>query len=252
MMATLTAERRKLTSIRSPWLLAGAVLLYPLISLIGAIRASGDDLSTAGPEIAFDLVRGGADVAAFAALVLGILAVSGEYRYGTIVPSLLTTPRRSHFVAAKLAVQTAAGAALAGGAMVVSVTVGGLYLSSVGVPVFDIPATQMLTAVAGVVGVGALFGAIGAGLGAIVRNQTAAIAGALVWLLAIEGALPVVLRNPELREWMLTGASGRLFRLADAGPELGSATEAAVLLVVVAIVVGAIAAIVTTVADVEG
>lgn len=109
----------------------------------------------------------------------------------------------------------------------------------------------MAITAAAVVGVGAIFGAIGAAFGAIVRNQTAAITGALVWLLAVEGALPIVLRSPGVRDWTLSGAANRLFHLADPVEGMPSAWSAAALLTVVTVSLGVIALAVTARADVE-
>ena len=60
-----------------------------------------------------------------------------------------------------------------------------------------------------------LFGLIGIGLGAIVRNQIAAVVGSLVWLLVVENLL--VSLFPAIGKWLSFGASASLIGSADAG-----------------------------------
>lgn len=251
MINLIQAEGRKLTTVRSWWALAAAVVIYPLLMLVALTSDPSGEPVEFGTDTIFMLIRGGADVAMVAALLLGILAVSGEYRHGTVVSSLLAEPRRGPFIGAKLITQSMAGAALAIAAAIVSVVAGGIYVSSTGVDIFTQSNSDMAITAAGVVGVGAVFGAIGAGLGAVIRNQTAAVTGALVWLLAVENALPLVLRQPGLRDWTLSGAAGRLFHVADPVAGTPSAWSAAVLLTVVAVSLGLIALAVTVRADVE-
>ncbi len=247
----IRAEARKLASLRSWWILAAAVALFPLLPLLAMATSPEGDQPVFGPDTILMLIRGGADVAAVAALLLGIIAVAGEYRHGTIVPSLLAGPRRVPFVGAKLITQMLVGAVLATAAATVSVLGGWIYLSTQGVDVFAASLGDMTLAATGVIAGGALFGGIGAGIGALVRNQTAAITGTLVWILAVEGVLPMVLRNPELRDWMLTGASSRLFHLADPIEGMASPWFAAGLLVAVAATLGVSAMGLMRAADLE-
>lgn len=109
MINLIQAEGRKLTTVRSWWVLAAAVALTPLLSLIATVAAPSDERVVFGSDTIFMLIRGGADVAIVAALLLGILAVSGEYRHGTVVSSLLAAPRRVPLTGAKLITQSMAG-----------------------------------------------------------------------------------------------------------------------------------------------
>lgn len=246
MKSSLRAEWRKLTSVRSFWVLATAVVAYPLLTTVLAATTVDPDSLDVGPALVPQLARGGADVAAFVALIVGILTVGWEYRHGTVVSSLLAQPRRLRFIGAKLVASGVVGGALAAASLVVSVVAGGVYLVSLGVDVFDRSIADLALAAVGIVAVGVLYGTIGAAVGAVVRNQTVAIAGAFLWLLAVENAIPIVLRNPELRDWTLGGASGRLFHLVDPVAGMPSAWAAAGLLVAVAAVVGVAGLAVTT------
>lgn len=237
MTGVFAAERRKLTSVRAFWWMLAGVAAYPLLSILMFIRAPEAD-RVVDADIAVQLIRGGADVAAFAALLLGIVAVAGEYRYGTIVPSLLAVPGRHRLITAKLVTMALAGGAVAGAVMIVSVVSGGLFLTAQGFDVFASPAGDLALTAVGVIAVGALFAVIGAGIGAVVRNQSVAIAGSLVWLFAVENALPILLHNPDLRDWTLTGASSRLYQVAAPVAGSPSAWQAVAVLVTAAAVLG--------------
>lgn len=242
MTALLHAEVRKLAATRSWLLLAAAPILYPLLTVVVLALSSGDRTPDFGPD---SIVRGGADVATFAMLILGILSVAGEYRHGTVVPSLLAAPQRVRFITAKLTSQASLAAAVALVATVVALVTGGLYLASQNVTLALFSGDVALTAL-GVVLVTVFYSTAGAALGAIVRNQTAAITGALLWLLAIEEVVPIVLRQPGLRRWLPGGATTRLLHLADPGPAATSVWGAALLLL--AIVATLVAAAIATTA----
>lgn len=70
--------------------------------------------------------------------------------------------------------------------------------------------------VAGMVFSTAMHAALGVAIGALLRNQTAAVAAVLVWLLALEGILADVLRSAAVLDW-LPGALAAA--LVGAGPD---------------------------------
>jgi ABC-2 type transport system permease protein len=117
-------------------------------------------------------------------LVLGIRAVTDEFRHGTMTPSLLAAPRRIRLVGAKVVALAAAGivvAATAGAALVGTA----LSVAALNGATLNLDASSWLT-FAGMVLSGALWPVVGVGVGFIVRSQVAAIVGGLVWLMAIE------------------------------------------------------------------
>ena len=212
MNALLRAEARKLLTTRSTIAVLGFVLVYPVLSLLPAVLAAKQ------PEVdestVLDVLRGGADVLTLAVLVLGILSVAGEHRHGTIVPTLLASPRRGRFVAAKLGSQAALGAVMALAVSAVGLITGTAYLASRDVSVGLLSGDVLLT-VSAVTLVVTLYGVIGTAVGALVKNQTAAVAGALIWVFTVENAIPLVLRNPGLKRWLPGGLADRLLQVAD-------------------------------------
>ena len=72
----------------------------------------------------------------------------------------------------------------------------------------------------GGVAAGALFGAAGAGLGALIANQTAAVTVSLVWLLAVEGLVVSFTSTPAIQRWLPGGALSTLAE-GGSGPHAG-------------------------------
>lgn len=248
MTALLRAEARKTLTTRSVVVIAGLAAAYPAFALLPALFSpEPPDVDAAS---LLQLLRGVADVLAIAALLLGILAMAGEFRHSTIVPTLLATPRRARLVTAKLGFQALFAVAMAAVAMVVAVVAGGAYLSNHGVS-FDGAAGDLLLTGGAVVVVTVLYAAIGAALAAVVRNQTAVVGGALLWVFVVENALPVVLRDPGLDRWMPSGAADRLLAAADSTAAAGDAWAGLVVLVAITVVLAVAAVVVMKSSDIS-
>lgn len=248
MNALLRAEARKVLTTRSVLVIIGFVILYPALSVLPAILAAQEpavDQSTI-----LQVLRGGADVLTMAVLLLGIVAVAGEYRHGTLVPSLLVSPRRERFVAAKLGLQAALAVVLALAVSAVGLITGTAYLATRDVSV-DPMSGEVLMTVLAVSTVATLYAVIGAAVGALVKNQTAAVAGALIWVFAVENAIPLVLHNPGLKRWLPGGLSDRLLQVADPLAGTGSAWLALVMFIAVGVVLAGGALVATKTADVH-
>jgi hypothetical protein len=158
-------------------LIALAVLLHGLGLAAEQLDDSSDQLMVLG--------RGEFLGALFAGL-LGALSMTTEFRHGTIRPTLLVTPRRRRVVAAKLCVSTLIGSAfgLAGSALAVGV--GTVSLRARGIE-SALDGGEYALLLAGGAAAGALWAAIGVGLGAVVRSQVPTLIGLCAWLLFVEG-----------------------------------------------------------------
>ena len=248
MNALLRAEARKMLSTRSTLVVAGFVILYPVLSLLPAVLAEQEPVVDDGTIL--NILRGGAGVLTLAALMLGIVAVAGEHRHGTIVPTLLASPRRGRFLAAKLGSQAGLGVVLALAVSAVGLVVGTAYLATRDVSV-DLLSSDVLLTVAATTMVVTLYAVIGTAVGALVRNQTAAVAGALIWVLAVENAIPLVLHDPGLKRWLPGGLSDRLLQVADPATATGSAWLALAMFAGVAVALSGAALAATKTADVH-
>ena len=248
MTALVRAEVRKLLTTRSLVTIAAVAVAYPLLMVVAAALAEEEPALGSGTLTL--ILLSGADVLRVAVLLLGIAAVAGEYRHGTIGPTLLAAPRRARLVTAKLGTLAVTGVALAVAAGGVALTAGAIYLSRHDAPVNVLSRDILLTAV-GATLVAAFYAAIGSAVGAIVKNQTAAVAGALIWVLAVEGAVPIVLGQPGLRRWLPGGAADSLVHLADPIGGLAGPGAALALLAGLTIILGLAAVAVTRAADIQ-
>jgi ABC-2 type transport system permease protein len=141
------------------------------------------------------------------ALILGVLSMSGEFRFGTATPTFLVTPNRGRVVAAKVMANALAGAALAGVSAAVALGIGLPWLRSEGVEVIldaDVGARLL-----GLAATSALHAVLGIGLAALIRNQVVAVAAGLLWM-RVEDSLPAVLNRPGLGRWLPEGAAAAL------------------------------------------
>ena len=123
----------------------------------------------------------------FAAL-LGALAITSEFRTGTIRPTLLVTPRRRTVIAAKTICVLVAGAITGLLAAGTAAAVGSIGLAARGVTI-QLTAGDITRLLLGATIAGALWAVIGLGVGAVVRAQVPTIVGIFAWMLFVENIL---------------------------------------------------------------
>jgi len=205
MRKLIAAEFLKLRTTRLFYALLATAAVLTVLGVVAVIlTAGGSDTPDLGSQESTRNIFGNGGGASLFALVLGILAVTGEIRHGTITQTLLVTPRRSDVVTAKLVALGIAGLVLGAVASLVTLAVAWPWLAAkdVGVSLFsDDVGLVMLAGIAGTV----LFGIIGVGVGAIVRSQVPAIVGALVWQFVLESLLVALL--PAVGRWLPGGAA---------------------------------------------
>jgi ABC-type transport system involved in multi-copper enzyme maturation permease subunit len=196
----VTAEFRKLLTTRL-WLwllLASAALTGLFASLAIAFDDASDNAtpplsSPEGQHTLFSVASGTRPLIA----VLAAIALTGEFRHRTASATFLATPQRGRVVAAKLVTYAVVGVVYALVCIFVTIAIALPWLSAKGIDVHlagdGIPATF-----AGVVAVLAIFGVVGVGLGALVREQVATVVGLLIYLFVIEQVLTSI---PSLGSW---------------------------------------------------
>lgn len=166
------------------------LLILALEVLVIALHVAQDSLgSLAEPRNQRDIVSIAA-ISALISLILGIVSSAGEFAHGTIGHTFLVAPVRERVAAAKLIAAALAGALLALAACAFAWGFGALLLASRSVPV-HLASWSALRIVPGTVLAAAITGALGIGLGSILRRQTAAIVIALIWLLVGEPLLGI-------------------------------------------------------------
>lgn len=188
MRAQLRSELFKQRTTRATlWLLLAMVGLLAGVVLLHVVSLPAAALSTGEGQLKAVLGLGTTFGALFGSL-LGAMSITGEIRHGLIRPTLLTTPRRSHVIAAKVAAATVTGAAFGVVAETVTVGVASGGLAARGIDI-AVSAGQLAQLIAGGAVAAALWAAIGVGVGALVRSQVIASVGLAVWLLFIEQTL---------------------------------------------------------------
>jgi ABC-type transport system involved in multi-copper enzyme maturation permease subunit len=209
----LRAEWRKVTTTRLAWILIAVSLVYSVaqVGTLVLIAAPGLMEGLAGapmgesmlldPEYITTLLSQTGTASTFV-LLLGIIAMTGEFRHMTITTTFLATPRRGRVLVAKMVLFAAIGVAVA---VLTLATV--LLTTIVALVPFDhapvtagTVATVLLGAMIGL----ALFAVLGVSLGSVITNQVAAIVTALLWVLLLE---PLIgLAFPDVGRWLPGGA----------------------------------------------
>lgn len=191
MIGTTRAELRKLTTTKLlVGHLAGAVVLGAFILVLFVVIAANPEgeatqlppIGTAGDQRV--LLTGSSNALLLAAL-LGTVAITREHGHGTIVPTLLATPRRLRVVAAKSVVVAAAGGLVGLVGIGVTLLVGAVGLSLVD-EAFLLGTGDVARLVGSAVLAGVVGGLVGLGVGEAIRRTGVAVAVVVVVMLVAE------------------------------------------------------------------
>ncbi|MFN2496805.1 MAG: hypothetical protein ABR608_12985 [Pseudonocardiaceae bacterium] len=195
-MSLLAVERIKLFSTRSPWWCMALVVAFGL-GFGALIAALPSDFPITVGATQFGIAFGQAVI-----MVLAAIAVTSEYRFGTIRATFTAVPNRTAVLLAKTAVvallSALVGLVSAFGAWGIAYLIGseGADLAINSGPEWRAVAGQGL--VYGLIAIAA----VGAGL--LVRQTAGAISLLLVWWLIIEGIIVSILESFDLHltRWM--------------------------------------------------
>jgi ABC-2 type transport system permease protein len=223
MSRLLQAELLKLRTTRTFAALVGtAVALSLLVVVLTASIAELDE------DEARDLFT--ADFTSVFILLLGVMGMAGEWRHRTITSTVLAAPDRVRLLLAKIVSYAIAGAVLSLTVTVTIMIVGSVILGARGEP--TVAFGDLLDVLWRNLTVAALLGAFGVCLGALIRNQVAAIIGVIVFAFVFEPALFAI--TPEVGRFGPTSSAPNAIlgfeSDADDGDYLSAAAGLAVML----------------------
>jgi ABC-2 type transport system permease protein len=213
MTRLLQAELLKLRTTRTFAALVGTAAALSLL-LITVAASMGEDND---PRSLFS-----GDFTSFFILLLGAIAMTGEWRHRTITSSVLAAPDRVRLLTAKAVSYSVAGVVLSLVVTASIMLVGTLILSSRGEQTLDL--AGLLDVLWRNLAVAALLGPLGVCVGALLRNQIVTVVGLIIVAVALE---PALLENASEigRFGPLLGAPAGI--LAGAGEELLAPVAAA-------------------------
>lgn len=246
MRAALRIELRKLVTTRTWWILALAAVAVAV--LVTVLTVAGSDTSRHPPlDIFTGALIGGVQTAYMLTAIAGITSVAGEYRHRTATASYLAVPHRGRLISAKLLVL--GGYGLMVGVVVVGIcsAIAGPWLSSRDVLNGSLGASGVTRAVVGGTVAIAIMTAVGVAIGALLRNQIAAVAALLIYLFAIEQTVSSISITQSIYPYLPGGAvqalafSGHRAFGSATGPVLLNPWVAALVLIGYAVVITAVA-----------
>jgi ABC-2 type transport system permease protein len=186
MLRLLRGEIRKLTTTKLPWGFLAVLVL--VAGLDAAVVAFGTDMDGSKAFVATAADQQSLMAFAFNAMIgtslFGAIAVAREYGHKTVVPTFLTSPRRSRAVLAQMTAVMLGGAilALVGQGLVIAGVALALPSTEYG---FLVSATSVARLLAASMIAGAVGAVLGAGLGALIRNIGGAVTTAVLVLFVI-------------------------------------------------------------------
>jgi ABC-2 type transport system permease protein len=181
MKTLIAAEILKLRLTPLTWGFVGGAVGLAALRMAMVVLSAGTAAGVARASTTATLTMlGAASLGSVMLLLLGVTAVTSEYRHATIAATVLVVPNRRSVVIAKFLAYALVGALLGLGLALLGLAVGtatrvggrlGLYLLPV------IPAAVL----------GAVFlSALGVGIGLLIHNQVVALVVPVTWLLIVE------------------------------------------------------------------
>ena len=205
MIRLIRAEFMKLRTTQVWFWLLLATLAISILVVVASLAPSGGVTSARDVPDIFTAANNSAIVV----FVLGVLGVTTEFRYQTITPTVLITPSRWTLISAKLISYALIGALYAIVCLGVQLAMVLPWLSAKGIT-FSLSDPTLRHVLIGVFLDVLLYGIIGLGAGALLRNQIVAVTVGVIFLLILDN---LVLLIPKVRDawpYLPGGASSSL------------------------------------------
>ena len=208
MIALVRAEFIKLRTTQVWFWLLLAILAISAAITIGACASHN---SIQNSHDFAELIMA-SQIAFIVVFVLGILGVTTEFRYQTITPTVLATPSRWALVTAKMITYTILGAAYALASLAIQLAIAVPWLRAKGVD-FSLSESQVPRAMILVFCVVAIYGIVGLGWGALLRNQIVAVTVGIIFLLAIQHLILAIPGLKHIYPYLPDGATQAILHL---------------------------------------
>ena len=190
------AELLKLRTTQTFWGMAAAAIGLVLLIVVLSVALDADPT-----EENVRTIMATAGFSGVLTLVLGGVVGAGDYRHGTIAWTLLITPNRLRATAGQFLACGVAGLAIGVAAYAVAAVIALPWLAAKDAS-FP-PAGDLLEVFLGSVLYAGLAAMLGAALGALLRNQVAAIVVVLVQIFVVDPSLAGLV--PDIAPFTLTG-----------------------------------------------
>lgn len=249
MKALLAAELLKLRTRATILLVLGTLGLAVLTvaTSVPGLLEENPGISLQDPDLLAILVGNGFGAPLVLMTLLGALAFTQEFRYGTVTATYLGEPRRARILIAKGQSLLIASAVITVVTLAVTVPLS-IALIRAQEGELGVTAQFWQTIASGFV-VMAAYAVIGVAIGALVTNQIAAIVGVLVYMTAIEQM--VIPLYPEAGRWLLFAAASSFMQSSGGfGVELLSVTVGGLVLLAYTAATVSLAMVVTPRRDV--
>jgi ABC-2 type transport system permease protein len=202
MTRLVAAELFKLRTTRTFAAMVGATVCVLLLILVLTLALT-DTFTT---ENDVRSLLSSASISGLFMLILGVVAGAGEYRHGTIASTLLVTPNRLRAVSAQTLGVAGAGLAVGLGCVVLSAAVGLPWLSARDAATLS--TGELIALFAGCAVYTGLAAGFGVALGALLRNQVAAVVVVLIFLFVVDPAVAALIE--EYGRFSLSGLAAAI------------------------------------------
>jgi ABC-2 type transport system permease protein len=231
MSPLLHAELRKVRATPVIWWLLLAAAALGAISTYLTVALSDAQGAALLTDSNVQEAMHGASIGSVLVAVAGIIGMAGEWRFGQVSQTFLTTAQRSLVVGAKAVVYTGIGLlyGVVASASATATAWGAYRGEGVTLP---LERSAVWLTLLGVIAAAGLLALLGLAVGSVVRNQVIAIVATLAWFFLLE---PVVYAaSMSIARWLPGMASAALARMPEDG-NLSPGLAAMVLAGIVAI-----------------
>jgi ABC-2 type transport system permease protein len=198
----IRAEFRKLLTTQVwLWMLLLCIALTALV-VVANIAGEPSDLVLA-TKVRDVMVSATSSFTYVPIFVLGALAVTTEYRYQTITPTVLATPSRWALITAKLITYAVVGALYALVCLAIQLAMALPWLSGRNV---HVSLSNQKGALLATFAVLALFALVGLGAGALLRNQIVAVSVGTIFILILARLVVIIPGVKYVYPYLPTGA----------------------------------------------